>query len=108
MMAAWLAWEDTAAPILRRLRRAEREPTRAELDVLEKRPERDPSVVFAIDAYHDVSTCRPVGFGVAPIPTTAIRGWCRQHGLDHDATEFLTGAIRYVDGRVREKYAEKG
>lgn len=48
-------------------------------------------------AWGDLSTCRPIGMTVGPIPWTAIVQWCEFHGLDDEASAVLVHVIRTLD-----------
>lgn len=51
-----------------------------------------------MEAWDDLSTCRPIGMVVGRIPWTAIDTWTqRQRDLDDDARAIIARAIRYVD-----------
>ena len=107
MILAHLAWQEEAAPILAQLRLRERDATSSERVVLDRRPPSDPAVDAALRAWSAASTCRPVGFVVGPIPQDVIDAWCDRRGLDLEAADFLSEALRYVDGVVIERAASK-
>jgi hypothetical protein len=57
-----------------------------------------PEVANLIEAFDEISTCRPSGFGFAPIPFSAIDQWATRHGWDDiDDFDFLRRAIRVCD-----------
>jgi hypothetical protein len=112
MIWAHLVWQDEAAPIQRQLDRRDRSSnpralTDSEAEVMERRPELDEATAIGIRAWNAVSTCRSIGFGLGPIPQTAIDAWCDRRGLDLDAADFLSDALRYVDGCLLEREASK-
>ncbi len=98
MMAERLEWEHEAAPILEQLRLRKRETKPFEKEVLDRRPPHDEAVDLGMRALFDLSTCRPVGMGIGPIPITAMWLWCSHEGLDADATAILARALRHADG----------
>jgi len=107
MMMARLAWEEEAAPMLRQLELVGREPVAKEREVLDREPVNDPDVALAMDALHTASTCRALGYGVVgPVPQSAIDAWCDRRGFDLDSAEYLSAAIRYVDGVRMAKAAD--
>lgn len=50
---------------------------------------------FYIDAFQELSTCRPQGFGIGPIPFTAIVEYAKIYNVE-DFQEFLE-IIRRMD-----------
>lgn len=59
------------------------------------------------EAWHDLSTERPVGFAVGAIPVSKIWGWCDRKGLDHEAADILTHVIRKLDADQSRAAARK-
>src|SRR3546814_6195688 len=50
------------------------------------------------DAFHDLHTCRPYGFGgPLDIPWSAIDQWARRHGIENDEFDALVTVIRAMD-----------
>lgn len=72
-----------------------------------REPELDEATAIGLHAWSAVSTCRPAGWGIGPIPQSAIDDWCDRRGLDLDAADFLSDAIRYVDNLVLERESAK-
>ena len=61
-----------------------------------------------LNAYGELQTCRPLGFGgFGPIPWTAIARWADAHGLDADERQTLTRVIRALDGVFLEDQGRK-
>ncbi len=58
-------------------------------DTIEEKPEVRPDLWLYWEAYLDLTGTRTVGFGIGPIPWTAIDGFARRHGLN-GPDEFLT------------------
>ena len=56
-----------------------------------------PGDQFYLDAFWDLSTCRPVGMSEGPIPWTSIVEYWRMSGLDDDTMELFVGVIRAMD-----------
>lgn len=48
-------------------------------------------------AFHDLSTCRAVGFDVGPIPWTAINAWAAEHNLRGEVRRVFATVIRRMD-----------
>ena len=61
-------------------------------------PELNLGLEFAYQAFWELTTCRPVGFGVGAIPWSAIREYALAYGVDEeeDFSEF-TLLIRAMD-----------
>jgi hypothetical protein len=53
---------------------------------------------FYVDAFSELSTCRPSGFGISPIPFTAIVEYAKIYDVD-DFHEFLD-VIREMDSEL--------
>ena len=53
---------------------------------------------FYLEAFRELSTCRPSGFGLSPIPFTAIVEYARIYGVD-EFNEFLD-LIRAMDSEL--------
>jgi hypothetical protein len=64
-------------------------------------------VALCLTAWAELSTCRPIGMAVGPIPWTAIIAWARFHGLDREATGVLVTVIRRLDNDRAERDASK-
>ena len=112
MIWAHLVWHDEAAPIQQQIGRRERggkprELTNAEAEVMGRQPETDEATANGLRAWNAVSTCRQIGWGIGPIPQSAIDDWCDRRGLDLDAADFLSDALRYVDNLVLERESAK-
>ena len=56
-------------------------------------------------AYSDLSTCRPIGMGVGPIPWTAVDTYCERKGLVGDARLVFEVCIRALDHHELAEYA---
>lgn len=48
-------------------------------------------------AFHDLATCRSVGFDIGPIPWTAITAWAAEHGLRGETRRVFVTVIRRMD-----------
>lgn len=70
-------------------------------------PERDFAMQTVLRAWADLSTCRPIGMTVGPIPWTAIVQWAEFHDLDRDAAGILVHVIRQLDIERAESEASK-
>lgn len=77
-------------------------PTPEQQAILDAKPDFDEAIAIVLNAWDDLSTCRPVyavGMGAIAglIPWTAMREWCRVEGFDAVATDTIVTALRYVD-----------
>ncbi|MGN6549761.1 MAG: phage tail assembly chaperone [Pararhizobium sp.] len=62
------------------------------------RPEIEPRLEPVWDAFFELTTDRPTGFGTGPIPFTAIHFYAERLGIeDPDAFDRFTRAIRAMD-----------
>ena len=65
---------------------------------LQNRPDLGEGLHFVWTAFHAVSTDRPVGFGLAPIPFAAIDRYARRYGItDIDEFDRLRRLIMAMD-----------
>ena len=66
---------------------------------LETRVRPEPHLLFHWSAFVDLSTDRQMGFGVGPIPWSALDMYARRYGLD-DPDEFdrFKRLVRALDG----------
>lgn len=97
MIAARLAWEDEAAPIREQLSLKPRMPWPQELAVFERKPPDDPTIDLALVAFQRLGTERQLGFGVGPIPVTAIEAWATRRFADPLVAEFFVEALLVAD-----------
>lgn len=111
MIAARLAWEDEAAPLIENLQRFNVPANAKEIEVLEREPHVDTMLAFALVAYREVATCRQIGFGVGPIPVTAIDAYfdrqVDREGLDRDLGDHLKQALLYADAEWLKTFHDK-
>lgn len=56
-------------------------------------------VEFYLEVYQDLSTTRPGGFGISPIPWSSIKDYCAFYGLEHSVIELV---IRKIDNLFLE------
>lgn len=103
MIEARIAWECEAAPVLDQLRIRKRDPVAKEREILDRRPPGDDTVDDVVRALGELGTCRQVGFGLGPIPITAVWEYWRLKGYDEVAVDLLTGAVLRGDRVYREK-----
>ena len=65
---------------------------------LQSRPELEEHLLFVWSAFQTVSTDRPVGLGLAPIPFSAIDRFARRYGIvDIDEFDRLHRLIGQLD-----------
>jgi len=108
MILAHLDWSEEASEPLRQMRLRKRPAKPSEQEILDRRPELDEATAIGLRAWRACSSCRAIGWGMGPIPQTAIDAWCDRYGLDLIAADYLTDALRYVDNVVLERQAAKG
>lgn len=71
---------------------------------LEDRPSVHPALEWVYDAFWHLSTCRSSGFGVGPIPWTAIDAYARRKRIeDFERFERLIDAMdsAYLEGQAK-------
>jgi len=62
-------------------------------------------MAICINAWHELSTCRPIGMAVGAIPVTAILAWCEAEEFDREATRIMKHVIRQLDNDHAEREA---
>lgn len=73
-------------------------PSPEEQAILDAEPEQDEQVGMCLTAWRDLSTERPIGFGVAgPIPQSKVWAWAERKGLDEETAEILWAVICRLD-----------
>lgn len=92
---------------MRQLRLRRRPASPDEQAILDRQPPHDDGVALCLTAWAELSTCRPIGMAVGPIPWTAIIEWARFHGLDREATGVLVSVIRRLDNDRAEREHSK-
>ena len=70
-------------------------------------PEPSPGELFIFQAFWELDTCRSLGFGIGPIPWTAINKYADVHGLEQDLIEPFTEVIRRMDTAYIERVKPK-
>lgn len=74
-------------------------------EILSRRPPQDAAITLVLNAFADLSTCRPLGMMEGRIPWTACDRWCERHGLDDDAMRVLWSVIQRIDIEEMERRA---
>lgn len=77
-----------------------RDCMRAQLPIPEKiknAPQLRLGLQIFLSAFMDLSSCRPVGFGLQPIPWTAVHEYCIALGLDAIQVEDMHYFIEQLD-----------
>lgn len=64
-------------------------------------------LVWVRDAFNKLSTCRQSGFGLTPIPWTAVMEYARYLELDEYETDRFEYLISSLDDAVIRHYSEK-
>ena len=81
-----------------------RKPRPDQLALLERGPELDAGCMILVRAYAELSTCRPVGMGPAPIPITVMWQWCDRRGVrDPAVVDHFCLVLRLVDAAILRK-----
>lgn len=57
-----------------------------------------------LDAFYDLNSCRPVGWGISPIPWTAIDQWAQRNALKGEQRELFEYCIREADKALIEHW----
>jgi hypothetical protein len=57
-------------------------------------------LVWVRDAYYKLSTCRQSGFGITPVPWTAIVSYAQYMELDEYDTDWFVDTIESLDEQV--------
>jgi hypothetical protein len=60
-----------------------------------------------LDAFYELNTDRPSGWGVMPIPWSVIKDYALAHDFDDDQTERLFVHVRALDSVFREYHDKK-
>lgn len=76
--------------------------------MLDAEPDIDTAMAMCIEAWDDLQSERPLGFGVAGfIPYTAIIAWADREGLDGELYMLLKAVLRRLDRDRAAKEAAK-
>lgn len=102
MIAARLAWEDEAAPLIEQLQRFAVAPNAKELAVLSAEPPLDAFLAAALHMFRELGTCRQLGWSVGPIPVTAIDTYVDRRVdrglLDPSVADLMKQTLLCTDG----------
>lgn len=66
-------------------------------DVIANAPQILPGLEMYYEAFTELSTCRPMGMSIGPIPWTAIDQYGLRHGFEADGFEYLVRMVRALD-----------
>ena len=58
--------------------------------------------------FMDLSSCRPAGFGVSPIPWTAIHEYCERIGVEDDQRDDMLYHVQIMDQAFLGHHSKKG
>jgi len=72
----------------------------------DREPELGPFSIY-VEAFHEVSSCRQIGFGLGPIPFTAIAEYFTIFPIGEDFEEFLY-LMRRMDSALLQIENKKG
>lgn len=67
-------------------------------EAIQNAPELWPGLHPVYNAWVALDSCRNIGFGVGPIPWTAIEDYACRMGIDGDEKEDMHYLIRMLDG----------
>lgn len=76
-------------------------------DAIANAPKLPERLVIYYEAFWVLSSCRSIGFGVGPIPWTAVHEYCQYHGFDYDMEETMHHHVRAMDGEYMTYMSEK-
>lgn len=76
---------------------------------MKERPELDPSLIFFYEAFHDLSTSRPVSqAGPLPIPISEVLAYCAYYKIDDlDFRATLLDLVKRMDGKYLTDFQKK-
>jgi hypothetical protein len=72
-----------------------------------RRPRLADRLVFAFDAFWELNTDRPMGMGIGPIPSRAIREYAKDHALSGEPLDDFLGWVRVLDGEYIKRLTPK-
>ncbi len=76
--------------------------------MFDRQPPSDAELTVIVDCWHDLGTCRALGFGgVGSIPYTAFLEWAKEHGLDWEARQRIWTVIQRLDGERAQRANSK-
>jgi hypothetical protein len=85
-----------------------RDPHPFELAHFQKEPEIDEAMLMCLQAWDDLQSCRPLGFGIAGyIPFDSLVAWADREGCDDELFMMLKHVIRRLDRDRAESEARK-
>jgi len=58
---------------------------------------------LVLSAFRDLSTERPIGMAMGPIPESKCREWCIYQGLDRTSTAVVWAVIHRLDNERAER-----
>ncbi len=74
-------------------------------EVLSRQPEQDNAMGVVLNAWDDMSTCRPIGMVEGRISWDVCDRWCVRHGMDDDSARILWTVIKRLDVEELERRA---
>lgn len=80
-------------------------------DAIANAPELELGLDLFYTAFHDLSSCRTLGFGEGPIPWLAVDDYCRRQGITGVQREDMLYHVQQLDTvylEYRAKQASKG
>lgn len=75
--------------------------------ILDGEPEQDDAMGLVMSAFRDLSTERPIGMSMGPIPESKCADWCRRNGLDFAASDLVWTVIRRLDNERADRERSK-
>ncbi|HEX2242744.1 MAG TPA: hypothetical protein VHK27_05740 [Gammaproteobacteria bacterium] len=77
-------------------------------EALDEAPDLREDLSFYLQAYHELSTVRPVAFsGIAPLPYDKVIEYAERHKLDEEEFEDFCEIINGLDAKFREFLTEE-
>ena len=67
----------------------------------------EPWMVFFLDTFFEMSTERPGGMGIMPIPASIVRQYAREYGFDGELEPEFKRLIRLMDEQFRVHHERK-
>lgn len=76
-------------------------------EILDRQPPQDDAMGVVLNAWEDLSTCRPVGMTEGRIPWDKAKDWGIENGLDADERRLLWIVIRRLDVEEMDRRAHE-
>lgn len=77
-------------------------------EIFARQPEQDDAMGIVLNAWEDLQTERPLGFGEGRIPRSKCRDWCKEQGIDTREANVIWQVIARLDIEEMERRAFEG